>query len=157
MTRADIARLLAFVQESPRNSNKGRWVEALQRIGETDPGQPWCACFVMAVLDIDYQGKSPLLTTASCEQIYEAAKANGWLTRDPQPGDIFLEINASGAAHHTGIVENVADGIFHEISGNTNDDGSREGYGVFEKDLRISDLIAFVHLPETGALSAVYA
>ena len=44
------------------------------------------------------------------------------------PGDIFLNRKTSTDWTHTGIVTEVGDGWFRTIEGNTNDEGSREGY-----------------------------
>ena len=52
-----------------------------------------------------------------------------------KPGMIF--VMASSAGHgHTGLVEKVAGTVLTTIEGNTNDNGSREGIGVFRREKR---------------------
>jgi CHAP domain len=56
-------------------------------------------------------------------------------TADPgrvQPGMIFVQ-DFGGGAGHTGLVEAVEGGRLVTLEGNTNDDGSREGIGVFRR------------------------
>jgi hypothetical protein len=61
-----------------------------------------------------------------------SAKANDrFVSRDKAgPGSFFLVRNAPTDWTHTGIVVNASDETFKTIEGNTNDDGSREGYEV---------------------------
>lgn len=135
MTDADAilarARMFLFVREVGLNA--GRWVEAMQRIGGTEKGQPWCACYVSMVLGIWYDGAPPLPFTASCDVLLEAARANGWLTTSPQPGDVFLHLKSPTDATHTGFVTTVSAKTFETIEGNTNPEGGSDGYGVFER------------------------
>ena len=48
------------------------------------------------------------------------------------PGMIFV-ISTSGGHGHTGLVTRVVGGKLETIEGNTNDDGSAEGIGVFAR------------------------
>jgi hypothetical protein len=129
------ARQFKFVRE--RKGNRGRWVEALQRIGGTSAGQPWCACFVCAVLGLWFDDKPPIPYTASCDDILITAKRNGWLREDPAPGAIFLVMASPTDATHTGFVtEGVTKTKLGTIEGNASDPDSpptREGWGVFER------------------------
>jgi hypothetical protein len=52
-----------------------------------------------------------------------------------QPGHIFV-IDFGAGTGHTGLVLEVHGGKLLTIEGNTNDGGSREGIGVFERDGR---------------------
>lgn len=126
------ARMFKFVREV--GANGGRWVEAIQRIGGTSKGQPWCACFVSMVLGIWYDGKPPLPFTASCDVLLETAKAKGCLVTVPAPGDVFLHLKSVVDATHTGFVTAVRAKEFDTIEGNTNPEGGADGYGVFERD-----------------------
>ena len=49
-----------------------------------------------------------------------------------RPGQIFV-MDFGGGAGHTGMVRGIRDGKLVTIEGNTNDGGSREGIGVFER------------------------
>ncbi len=46
------------------------------------------------------------------------------------PGSFFLNRRTPDDWTHVGIVTEAADGSFKTIEGNTNDEGSREGYEV---------------------------
>ena len=52
-----------------------------------------------------------------------------------KPGDIFLlqSNNNSSDWIHTGLIINVNDEVFETIEGNTNADGSENGYGVLRR------------------------
>jgi len=136
------ARQFKFIREVKRNGNGnyGRWVEALQRIGGTVPGQPWCACFVVAILGIWFDGESPVKYTASCDMILEEARAKGWLKKEPAPGALFLVMASENDATHVGFVtEAITSNAFGTIEGNASDPEAkptREGWGVFERTMR---------------------
>jgi hypothetical protein len=142
MTTADrvlhVARLLAFIKEQPPGSNSGIWVRAIQGIGGARQGvDPWCVCWVYAVISIAFAGKPPIPRTASCDVLLEYARHAGILKDDPQPGDIYLVMNPDNPkdATHAGIVTKVLinGAAFEDISGNTNADGGREGHSVIER------------------------
>lgn len=129
------ARALRFVREEPRNSNSGQAVAAfLKRVG-LGTGYPWCAAFVSYVGDAAYGKAWPLPLTAGCAALGEAAKAKGTLVNTPLPGDVFLVwFPKLGRFAHTGFIVSVGKGKVHQcIEGNTNDGGSRDGWGVFER------------------------
>jgi hypothetical protein len=129
------ARALLFVREVPKQSNAGQGVEAMLKVCGLGPGHPWCAAFT------SYVGRSalgslwPLPLTAGCAALGEAAKAKGILVNKPLPGDVFLVwFPKLGRYGHTGFIVSVGDGVTHQcIEGNTNDGGSRDGWGVFER------------------------
>jgi hypothetical protein len=127
-----IARLWLFVREVPHASNGGRWVEAIQRVGGTGKGNPWCACLVSLVLGLAFGGKSPLPFTASCDVLLEAARAKGWLRTTPTPGCIFLRMVSDTDADHTGFVGEAVDVPWPTVEGNAAESGTREGVGVLE-------------------------
>lgn len=149
MTRAEevvwLARKLHYIRELP--DNRGARVEALQRWSGGAPGQPWCAYLVAFVLDIAFEGKSPLPRTGSCDVLLETATRHGWLVPDPEAGDVFLVLKTPTDAVHTGFVTEVlGDGTVRTLEGNTNDDGSRDGYGVFER-VRPLHTLSYIHYP----------
>jgi hypothetical protein len=131
--RLEIARLFGFVREAAGNANSGAWVEAIQRTTGNGKGDAWCASFVYVVLALAYGGTSPLPRSASCQVLYDHARKHDMLTDTPLPGDVYLLLDATGRAHHVGFVTRPLGATFEELSGNTNPDGGREGYGVFER------------------------
>lgn len=126
------ARRWSFVREVPHASNGGRWVEAIQRIGGTSKGNPWCACFVSTVLGIAFKGKPPLPFTASCDILLETARAKGWLRDTPTPGCVFLRMVNENDADHTGFVGEDVTAPWPTVEGNAAESGTREGVGVME-------------------------
>lgn len=140
------AQFVGWVQEATKQ-NDGPWVEAILRITGTPKGSPWCASFVTMVLDIAYRGKNPLARSASCDVMLEDARRKGWLHDAPHVGDVFLVMKSPTDAIHTGVVTAVGVASVKTVEGNTNDDGSRDGYGVFARERKMTGL-AFVRLPE---------
>lgn len=147
-----IARQFRFVREIPQN--KGQRVEAIQRWCGGNPGDSWCMYFVSLVLDLCYQGKSPIPRTGSCDVALDTARGFGFVTTTPAPGDLFFRVQPlpGGAldAHHVGFVTQVYPDRIGSIAGNTSSDGqSSNGDGVYEHDLKLSPSLVYVHLPES--------
>jgi len=144
----DEARRWRFVRET-LGPNRGVFVEAFQRIGDGKPGDSWCADALSTWLWICYQGPAPLPRTGSCAAMYEVAKQQGYVTTDPQPGDVFFRVNRDeDHAHHVGVLVSVDPLV--GIAGNTSEDGlSSNGTGVFEHEMEPSPSLVFVRLPET--------
>jgi hypothetical protein len=126
------AQLFTFVREATRN-NDGPWVEAIQRVTGNKRGDPWCASFVAAVLDMAYGGANPLPRTASCDVLLRHARQHGKVVTDPEPGDVFLVLRSPMDAIHTGFVTAVYPDAVGTLEGNTNEGGSRDGWGVFAR------------------------
>jgi len=141
----DIARQFLFIREAGQNT--GQRVEAIQKWSGGSKGDSWCCEFATLVLDICFQGASPVPRLQACQDVYDLAKKNGWLTDTPVKDDLFLYVNADDHAHHIGIV--TADGGTPGIAGNTSEDGtSSNGDRVAEHALTTNPaLIKFVHFP----------
>lgn len=128
-----IARQFLFVREAAIQ-NTGSRVEGIQRWGNGSKGQSWCAYFATMILDIAFQGNSPIPRQGACQTIYDLAKTNKWITINPKVNDIFLYIDDNNHAHHIGIV--TVDGGNIGIAGNTSADGaSSNGDRVAEHEL----------------------
>lgn len=129
-----IARLFRHVREAGRNS--GLRVEGIQKWCGGVKGQAWCCYYATMVLDLAYGGESPIPRLGACQDVYELAKAKGWVTNTPATGDLFLYVNSQDHAHHIGIVTGV-DPLALTVSGiagNTSNDGlSSNGDGVYER------------------------
>ena len=97
------------------------------------------------VLDICFQGNSPIPRLGACQDIYNLAKKNNWLTTTQVQDDIFLYVDDNDHAHHIGIVTSSGNGI----AGNTSEDGkSSNGDRVAEHGLiNNPSHIKFVHYP----------
>jgi peptidoglycan hydrolase-like protein with peptidoglycan-binding domain len=125
------------------NSNRGPWVRAYMD-GHEGKEWAWCMGFVQTVLDQAFStlGQSftmSLPRTFSCDVAGEYGRQKNSLvpfaTARPnpgfiRPGDIFLVNRTPHDWNHTGIVTGLAGTMIHTIEGNTNDEGSREGFEV---------------------------
>lgn len=133
------------VMEEPVGSNNGTMVNKYQDAAGSPHGQAWCMAFIYYCFKeaATALGRSnPAVKTgsvmdhwnrATCKKITAArAKQNTSLVL---PGQVFI-ISTGGGHGHTGLIEAVDGGLLTTIEGNTNDDGSREGIGVFRRKKR---------------------
>jgi hypothetical protein len=126
--------------EHPREiagPNCGPWVR-LYMGGHEGEDFLWCAGFVSYVLGQacrDLRLDRPLVSSQSCDALARDAKERqtffpgGGGTR-PQAGWVFVRRKTANDWTHTGLVINGEATVFRTIEGNTNDDGSREGFEV---------------------------
>ncbi len=122
--------------------NLGPWVRLYMK-GNDGPSWYWCAGFVFMVLrqasdtlDVDM----PVLPTFSCDVIamrgmeeqcfVPERKVSTGEAGDVKPGAIFLNRRTHDDWTHTGIVTSIDSETMETIEGNTNDEGSRNGYEV---------------------------
>lgn len=106
---------------------------------------PWCAGFACFILQqaVDSLGIAmPLKPSFKCDVLRDTADskkllvaeedlAQGTPPKSEMPkGSFFLRRRSSDGWEHTGLVIEFADKIFKTIEGNTNDDGSANGYEV---------------------------
>lgn len=139
------------VREEPPGSNRGPRVDEYLRALGLDPAQgsfAWCAAFVFWCFRQAADGlgrDNPVIRTGGVLDHWRRAQQQGIprlattdAVDDPgriRPGMIFV-LAAGGGAGHTGLVESVQGGRLITVEGNTNDDGSREGIGVFRRNGR---------------------
>lgn len=125
-TAIEVAISQLHVKETGHNSGP-EVDEYLRRVG-LDPGYPWCAAFLYYCFDEAAKRLgmvNPVPKTASTQALWRHAEPIG---RDSNPGAGYVYILQHGSSSgHVGIVESYADGVITEISGNTNEAGSREG------------------------------
>lgn len=126
------------VNEEPKGSNRGYWVEAFLEACGLGGGNPWCAAFVTFVLKTcgimpDVDGPAAVRNWAAW------AEKNGKLTTAPKRGDLFFTLNANGTGH-IGFVIEAKNGQIRTIEGNTNDEGDREGFEVCRRQRPMAGL-----------------
>jgi hypothetical protein len=126
--------------EQPKGSNWGETVKTYLKAGGITFPAPWCMCFVQwcfaeAGNPLPYKGGGVL-------DVYHHMSM--FKSLDPKPGDIMIMQFAHGTGH-TGIVEAVGPTTVTCIEGNTNDDGSREGYEVARRIRNKSSILAYIH------------
>lgn len=123
--------------------NRGPWVR-LYMNGNEGPDRPWCAGFASFILKQACLAKKaplPIETSASCDELAAQAKQKGLFLFEAKatdrklikPGALFLVRKTDTDWVHTGIVLKADANVFYTIEGNTNDEGSREGYEVCKR------------------------
>lgn len=158
----EIARSQVGQLEYPIGSNRGEMVDKYLASVGLNPGYAWCQAFVYWCYERAARQscrENPVVRTAGVWDCWNrcanAAKdGQAVAVRLPkeevvgnsqvlQAGDQFIMIfrNHTG---HTGLVERVAFAadrvpILHTIEGNSNADGSREGYAVVRRQRKLSD------------------
>ena len=130
------------------------------------PACSWCALFVSWCIARAYlpeahsakERRAALRDTIgftkpfyleSCQDWYTQGKALKCVDAKPAAGDLFLLLDKSRKAHHIGFVTEVLpEGEFRTVEGNTNEGGSDNGDGVYERVRNAADSVAFFHLPQ---------
>lgn len=121
--------------EVPKGSNWGKDVQKyLASVGITTPA-PWCMAFVYWCVNEaskEMNMTNPLVKVGHVLTQWAKTPKAMKLTKDPKPGDIFI-MDFGGGKGHTGFVTAVKGDHIETIEGNSNDEGSREGYEVCRK------------------------
>lgn len=123
----------------------------LKRVGLSS-GNAWCMAFVYWCVDEAARKLSlpnPLIKTGGVMRQWNETKLRKTPGRvaapNVKPGDIFI-IDFGKGLGHTGFVENMGKGFVNTIEGNTNDEGSREGYEVARRSRPISSITGYIQL-----------
>ena len=132
--------------------NHGQAVEIFLKFVWLKAGQPWCAAFVSYVgwygcyNHVTKKSTWPVPRTGGCAVLGDYAKQHALLERTPEVGDVFLIwFPALNRFAHTGFITQVhPDGSCTTLEGNTNTDGSRNGWGVFERTRTFKSADRFV-------------
>ncbi|MEM6642359.1 MAG: peptidoglycan-binding domain-containing protein [Bacteroidota bacterium] len=129
---------------SPRefNQNEGTWVRAYMD-GNEGTKWPWCMGFAQMVVDqatftLEQRFTDLLPASYSCDVVGSYGLNQGKLIENAalrkksiEEGDLFLNVRIPKADWtHVGIITGVDGDWIETIEGNTNDEGSREGYEV---------------------------
>ena len=135
------------LKQNPREvggQNKGPWVRYYMR-GNEGSEWPWCAGFISTLVIQackSIRAVLPFILSDSCIELAKNAKKKNLFLSEAKvssaksllkPGYIFLNRKSPDQWTHTGIVIAVEKSIFHTIEGNTNDEGSAEGYEVCQR------------------------
>ncbi len=134
------------VMEVPHASNRGPEVDQYLASAGLPPGLFWCAAFVHWCFDkaaIEIGKTNPLVKTGHVMTHWNKTTGKKIITVEAidkpsliKPGHIFI-LNTGGSNGHTGIVEKVEGGFIHTIEGNSNNQGSRNGIGVFRLQRKV--------------------
>jgi len=119
--------------------NRGPWVRLYMNGNEGTPWA-WCAgfvCFCLKQASTSLGKQMPFDYTYSCDTLAAFGKQKGIFLAEKdvtaaklKPGSIFLVRRTGTDWIHTGFVSEAEKESFDTIEGNTNDQGSREGYEV---------------------------
>jgi len=134
------------LRQRPREvggQNRGPWVR-LYMNGQEGAEWPWCAGFASFLITQACQALNaapPIAPSVSCDTLAASAKAAGRFLGETEatdharitPGSLFLNRRTATDWVHTGVVLQAGADVFQTIEGNTNDDGSREGYEVCQR------------------------
>lgn len=141
------------LKQHPREiggQNRGPWVR-LYMNGNEGEEWPWCAgfvCFCLKQACDSLAVKMPILPSFSCDSLAASAKEQKQFLKEPAqgdrakitPGSIFLNCRTPTDWTHTGIVVRADREVVQTIEGNTNDEGSREGYEVCARTRGYKDM-----------------
>jgi hypothetical protein len=137
------------VKEDPPGSNRGERVDEYIKALNLDPATkpPWCGCFVGWCLweAVKVAGGPPQFQPhPHCGTALKKNKA--LVIADPEPGCVFIHLNADGTGH-TGLVEVVHDdGSLGTVEGNTDAKGGRTGGQVMRQTRARSYVTAFIRI-----------
>lgn len=141
--------------------NRGPWVRSYMS-GRDGAEWLWCAGFVSTVMAQGCASAGqpmPVKGSVSCDTLAAQAQANGNFVagKDIASGkvtwqdigacSIFLVKRSPGDYSHTGFAFKGEGNTFYTIEGNTNDDGSSNGYEVCSRSRSIKDKDFITLLP----------
>ncbi len=144
------------VSEHPVGSNSGPMVnEYLKSVG-LNPGYAWCQAFVHWCYEQaaeQARENNPVIKTAGVQDCWNRTAVQFKITKEEalkspellKPGYQFILSFGKGAGH-TGMVESMDGQTIHTIEGNSNTNGSREGYEVVRHKRNLTDpfLLGFI-------------
>jgi hypothetical protein len=139
------------VQEVPIGSNGGPEVtQYLNSVG-LGAGYPWCMAFVYWCVNkacTELNLPNPLVKTAGVLNQWNKTTLRKLprTASNIKPGDIGIIAHSNGLAHAV-MVESISGGLVRTVEGNSNTNGSREGYEVEPRQRSITEFIGFISLP----------
>jgi hypothetical protein len=144
-----IARSQIGNAEIPHGSNWGKHVQKYLASVGIDFAAPWCMSFIYWCVDEACKEAvvpNPLVRTGGVMRQYNEVDRK-LIVKTPLPGDIGIMDFGKGLGH-TFFVEKVEGDTVFTIEGNSNDDGSREGYEVCRKPggRKIKNCKAFIRI-----------
>ncbi len=148
-TALNIALSQNGVKEVPRGSNSGPEVEIYLRSVGLGKGYAWCMALIywsVMVASKKLKVTNPLVKTAGVLRQWNEIPDKYKVKSNPQPGDIFIMDFGKGAGHTGFIVEVLPNGKAKTFEGNTNDDGSREGYEACYKTRPLTAFKGFIRI-----------
>lgn len=129
-----------------KQGNSGPWVRSYMD-GNEGKDWLWCMGFVQSIIDqaassLDKDFRTLMPLTYSCDTVAIRGINRKLLITSKElrvnpsqvkPGDIFLLPKSKLDWYHTGLVVGVGSETFETVEGNTNNDGSSNGNGVYRR------------------------
>lgn len=147
-TALKIAQSQIGKQEIPKGSNAGTDVEKYLKSVGLGKGYSWCMAFVYwCFLEASIQEGNPnlLKKTGGVLAQWNATDAK-YRKKEPQEGDIFIMDFGKGLGHTGIVVKVLPNNKVQTIEGNTNTDGSREGYKVCLRTRQTDTIKGFIRI-----------
>lgn len=131
------------------HTNRGKRVDEYQK-ADLLPGlgYAWCCSFLdWGFLTALGQALADKVwyRTASCDELLDFARRRGILSTEPIAGAAALCMASRNDATHILGVRSLERNGFNSVEGNTNNDGSREGNGVYFRFRAYSSRYLYVH------------
>jgi hypothetical protein len=141
------------VVEQPIGSNRGAYVDYYIHTAGLNPPEPWCAAFGTTMLvESGVPRESLPHGAASTHEWIHWANQTGNAVPKPQRGFAGIIVESPTSGHFVLCSHVNEDGLtFATIEGNTNVDGSREGYGVFRRERKIATINTWIDLSHLKA------
>lgn len=140
--------LLRSVGAYELGTNDGPYCRILHRVTKTSAGGAWCAALQQFSLFL-LGGQNPLEPHAYCPDIAANAERLRILDATPELDDLVLfwhNVKGEGERFaHIGYVLEIQGPRVLTVEGNTNDDGSRDGWAQCKKSRPIGPKDRFVH------------
>ncbi len=127
-------------------ANRGPEIDRMNLACGSYLGAPWCATSMSEIGQRSLASVYMPPRTAACDVLLMWARRRRVLHTTPKPGDLFLVINAKDEddATHVGVVETVSPQGIGTLEGNTNNDGSRDGWGFLARFRPLSKRLVYV-------------
>ncbi len=138
------------VQEHPRGTNTGPEVDRILRSVGLDPGNAWCAsnwgCYLIdSGVPREALPELAGLVHGLDGSCADWAKKEGRIAKAPERGMAGLIFHTERTGHLVTIPGVLDDGRhLRTIEGNSNDEGSREGYEICRRVRLISEIDMFI-------------
>jgi hypothetical protein len=156
MTISEKALEIAITQLGVRENspNSGPEVNQYLKSVGLNSGYPWCMayvywCYKQAAAQLGVPNF--LIRTGGVLHQWNEQQPKRKIVLDKvlknsaiiKPGAVFIMDYGKGTGH-TGLVERIHGGFVETIEGNTNDEGSREGYEVCRRTRKLASIKGFI-------------
>lgn len=135
-------------EDGPPHVNRGSYVDRYNTDARAALGSPWCAaCWFTQLMDSGAARHELPQNPASVHSWREWSIASGGYSKTPKRGDAGLLIFTPTEGHLTVITAvDLTGGTCQTLEGNTNTDGSRDGWEIARKTRKIGHYDGFADM-----------